>query len=74
MMKTFLSRNMPVFVREEAYSDMERRKIMLNIFADALLLASGFGGLKDGNRRRDPHEFQDIEALRVIERQRNLAR
>lgn len=40
---------------------------MLNIFADALLIATRFGQLpKDAQHRRTPHEFQDIEALRTV--------
>ena len=58
---------MPNFMRKDGYSDMERRKIMLNIFADALLIAARFGQMPKGSNRRSPHEFQDIESLRAID-------
>jgi hypothetical protein len=45
---------------------MERRKIMLNIFADALLIATRLGQPTTDANRRAPHEFQDIEALRTV--------
>lgn len=42
---------------------------MLNIFADALLIATRLGHLPEENlhrhtRRRSPREFQDVEGLR----------
>lgn len=39
---------------------------MLNIFADALLIATRLGHLPKDAQRRTPHEFQDIEALRTV--------
>jgi hypothetical protein len=64
---------------EEVYQDMERRKIMLNIFADALLIASRLGRLPEENldrqsKRRSPREFQDIEGLRTGETLRSQGR
>ena len=46
---------------------------MLNIFADALLIATRLGQLPEENlqrhaKRRSPREFQDIEDLRVSDR------
>ena len=40
---------------------------MLNIIADALLIAARVGPLPEGRNRRTPHEVQDIEALRVLD-------
>ena len=40
---------------------------MLNIFADALLIATRFGQLPRDAQHRTPHEFQDIEALRTVD-------
>lgn len=53
---------------------MERRKIMLNIFADALLIASRMGRLPEDSHRRTPREFQDIEALRTVDHLRTVTR
>jgi len=39
---------------------------MLNIFADALLIATRLGQLPKAAPHRAPHEFQDIEALRAV--------
>ena len=47
---------------------------MLNIIADALLLASRMGTTKDSSVRRSPREFQDIEALRTIDTLRQSLR
>jgi hypothetical protein len=52
---------------------------MLNIFADALLIASRLGRLPEDdlalrNLRRNPREFQDIEGLRVGDTLRNQIR
>jgi hypothetical protein len=53
-----------------------RRKIMLNIFADALLIATRLGHLPEEHlqrptHRRTPREFQDVEGLQSVERLRN---
>lgn len=40
---------------------------MLNIFADALLIASRIGRLPESKTNRAPHEFQDVESLRAID-------
>jgi hypothetical protein len=43
---------------------------MLNIFADALLIATRLGSLPEGSQhahRRTPREFQDIEGLRTAD-------
>ncbi len=40
---------------------------MLNIFADALLIASRMGRLPEPTNRRSPREFQDSEALRTVD-------
>ena len=40
---------------------------MLNIFADALLIATRLGLLPKDGQRRSPQEFQDIEALRTVD-------
>ena len=55
------------------------RKAMLNIFADALLIAARLGRLPDdlGSRqghRRSPREFQDIEGLRTGDSLRQTGR
>lgn len=49
---------------------------MLNIFADALLIATRFGQptLREDHARRSPREFQDIEGLRVADTLRNQTR
>ena len=50
---------------------------MLNIFADALLIATRLGRLPDEaypSRRRTPREFQDIEGLNIADRVRNSGR
>ena len=50
---------------------------MLNIFAEAMLLATRMGRLPDDanhTHRRSPREFQDIEALIVTDRLRNPGR
>ncbi len=50
---------------------------MLNIFADALLIATRLGRLPDETHpslRRTPREFQDIEGLNVADRLRTLGR
>lgn len=39
---------------------------MLNIFADALLIATRLGQPPRDAGRHTPHEFQDIEALRTV--------
>ncbi len=39
---------------------------MLNIFADALLIATRLGQPAKDSHTRTPHEFQDIEALRTV--------
>lgn len=40
---------------------------MLNIFADALLLATRMGSTQETAKRRSPHEFHNIESLRTID-------
>lgn len=40
---------------------------MLNIFAEALFLATRIGNGRDTAARRAPHEFQDIESLRALD-------
>ena len=50
---------------------------MLNIFADALLIATRLGRLPDEahpSLRRAPREFQDIEGLNIADRVRNQGR
>jgi hypothetical protein len=50
---------------------------MLNIIADALLIATRLGTLPEGSqhvRRRTPREFQDIEGLRSGEFLRSQGR
>jgi hypothetical protein len=50
---------------------------MLNIFAEAMLIATRMGKLPDDanhTHRRSPREFQDIEALNVADRLRNQGR
>ncbi|MBL9051352.1 MAG: hypothetical protein JNK19_14675 [Tabrizicola sp.] len=52
---------------------------MLNIFADALLIAARMGHLPEErlprqNPRRSPREFQDIDGLHVGENLRNQGR
>ncbi len=45
---------------------------MLNIFAEAMLIATRLGKLPDDadhSRRRTPREFQDIEGLNTAARQ-----
>ncbi len=47
---------------------------MLNIFADALLIASRIGRLPDGKTHRTPGEFQDVEAQRIVDALRHPLR
>ena len=50
---------------------------MLNIFADALMIATRLGQLPDQARhthRRTPREFQDIEGLNAADRLRHQGR
>lgn len=50
---------------------------MLNIFAEAMLIAARMGRLPDDANhphRRSPREFQDIEALNFADRLRNQGR
>jgi hypothetical protein len=52
---------------------------MLNIFADALLIATRLGTLPEDKLprhdvRRSPREFEDIEGLRLGSTLRNLGR
>jgi hypothetical protein len=50
---------------------------MLNIFADALLIATRLGHVPNPTphtRRRGPVEFQDIEGLRTGDKLRSLGR
>ena len=50
---------------------------MLNIFAEAMLIAARMGRLPDDahhTHRRSPREFQDIEALKVADRLRTQGR
>lgn len=52
---------------------------MLNIFADALLIAARLGHFPDTTAphhqtRRSPREFQDVEGLRLAESLRSPAR
>lgn len=50
---------------------------MLNIFAEAMLIATRLGNLPDDadhTRRRNPREFQDIEGLNTATRLRNQGR
>ncbi len=58
---------------------MKEGKTMLNIFADALLLATRFGQVSaDENRTRPQRpastEFRENEGLRTADRLRNLGR
>jgi hypothetical protein len=50
---------------------------MLNIFAEAMLIAARMGRLPDDahhTQRRSPREFQDFEALNTADRLRNQGR
>jgi hypothetical protein len=50
---------------------------MLNIFAEAMLIATRLGRLPDDadhTHRRSPREFQDIEGLNTVSRLRNQGR
>jgi hypothetical protein len=50
---------------------------MLNIFAEAMLIATRLGRLPDDanhTHRRSPREFQDIEGLTVADRLRHQGR
>ncbi|MFN6925983.1 MAG: hypothetical protein ACK4P8_10080 [Tabrizicola sp.] len=50
---------------------------MLNIFADALLIATRLGRLPETpqpGRRRSPREFEDLEGLRTADRLRTFGR
>lgn len=50
---------------------------MLNIFAEAMLIATRLGRGHDDaeySRRRTPREFQDIEGLNAAERLRHQGR
>lgn len=49
---------------------------MLNIFAEALLIATRMGHLDRPTRhtRRSPREFQDVEGLGVADRLRSPGR
>ncbi len=52
---------------------------MLNIFADALLIATRLGTLPEESRprptnRRNPREFQDLEGLHTGDTLRNQGR
>jgi hypothetical protein len=50
---------------------------MLNIFAEAMLIATRMGRMPDDARhihRRTPREFQDIEGLNTADRIRNQVR
>jgi hypothetical protein len=50
---------------------------MLNIFAEAMLIATRMGRLPDDashSHRRTPREFQDIEGLNTADRLRTQAR
>lgn len=52
---------------------------MLNIFADALLIASRFGRLPEDHlprreQRRSPREFMEIEGLNTADRIRTFTR
>lgn len=47
---------------------------MLNIFADALLIATRLGQLPQSPHRRNPHEFQDFEDLRASDALRHRVR
>ena len=48
---------------------------MLNIFAEALLIATRLGRPADRSRsRRSPHEFMEIERLNTIDHLRQIGR
>jgi hypothetical protein len=50
---------------------------MLNIFADALLIATRLGHVPDApqhTRRRSPREFEDLEGLRTADNLRTWGR
>jgi hypothetical protein len=50
---------------------------MLNIFAEAMLIATRLGRLPndaDHSHRRSPREFQDIEGLNLSDRLRHQGR
>jgi hypothetical protein len=50
---------------------------MLNIFADALLIATRLGRPPENtqhNRRRSPREFEDLEGLRTADTLRTQGR
>jgi hypothetical protein len=50
---------------------------MLNIFAEAMLIATRMGRLPDDanhTRHRTPREFQDVEGLNTADRLRQMGR
>jgi hypothetical protein len=64
-------------MRKEGMFRQKRSKTMLNIFADALLIASRLGRLPEPpqtGRRRSPREFEDIEGLRTADHLRMQGR
>jgi hypothetical protein len=70
---------MRYFMRKDCMFLMEWRKKMLNIFADALLIATRFAHVAgDENRNRPPrpmpHEFRENEGLRIADHIRNSGR
>jgi hypothetical protein len=70
MLEGFMNRITARFMAKDPHPLWTRRKIMLNIFADALLIATRLGHLPEDSlqrptKRRSPREFQDIEGLRV---------
>ncbi len=79
MLAGFLNRRMRFFVRKDSMFFDEWRKKMLNIFADALLLATRFGQISGEENRARPqrptqNEFRENEGLRLSDRLRNLGR
>lgn len=66
-------------MRKGAMFHMEWRKKMLNIFADALLIAARFAHVSDDEHRNRPsrplpHEFRENEGLRIADHIRNNGR
>ena len=67
------------FMAKEIIDKTKRSKVMLNIFADALLIATRFGRVSEDYLprhypRRSPREFQDDAGLRTADHLRHMGR
>jgi hypothetical protein len=74
-----LNRITASFMTKESIASRKRRKAMLNIFADALLVATRLGRASEDylprhHPRRSPREFQDDEGLRTADHLRHMGR